>query len=285
MANIAERRISLKGLLAQDKTVIVPGAYDAVSAKLIEQAGFPAVYIGSYATAASGFGLPDVGLVTMQEMVAHAKAIVDAVSVPVLADAENGFNNAAGVWRTVQAFEHAGVAGIHIEDHEFGKHVPVPQVLLAIEQMVEKVHAALDAREDPNFLIIARTDAAWALDDLAEAVRRANAFSEAGADMVFLAGCTPEQLRTVREDIHGKVVLTDTPGFSAQDEEDAGADVVLYYGFSLYAAYQAVKVAVTRFKETMNQEDVRDLFADVHEFETFAGFDDFVTKAKKYGLA
>lgn len=285
MATIAERRTLLKSLLAQDKTLIVPGAYDAVSARLVEQAGFPVVYVGSYATAASGFGLADIGLITMSEMAAYAKTIVDAVSVPVLADAENGFNNAASVWRTVQAFEQAGVAGIHIEDHEFGKHVPVPQVLLSTEQMVEKIKAALDAREDPNFLIIARTDAAWALDDLAEAVRRANAFSEVGADMVFLAGCTPEQLRTVRKDIRGKVVLVDTPGFSAQDEEDAGAAVVLYYGFCLYTAYQAVKVALTRFKETMNQEDVRDMLADVPEFETFAGFDDFVTKAKKYGLA
>lgn len=285
MADIAERRLSLKGILAQDRTLIIPGAYDAVSAKLIVQAGFQAVYVGSYATAASAFGLPDVGLLTMQELVAHAKSVVDAVSVPVLADAENGFNNAAGIWRTVQAFEQAGVAGIHIEDHEFGKHVPVPQVLLSTDQMVQKVRAALDAREDPNFLIIARTDAAWALGDLDEAVRRANAFSEAGADMVFLAGCTPDQLRGVRDSIAGKVVLVDTPGFSAKDEADAGANVVLYYGFSLYAAYQAVKLALSQLKETMNQEDVRGALADVTEFETFLGFDDFVTSAKKYGLA
>lgn len=113
-----------------------------MSAKLVERAGFPAVYIGSYATAAAGFGMPDV---TMEEMAAHAKRIADAVDMPVIADGENGWNNAANIWRTVRSFEQAGVCGIHIEDHEFGKHADVRQVLLSCDQMVQKIHAALDA--------------------------------------------------------------------------------------------------------------------------------------------
>lgn len=285
MPGVLERRANLRALLAQGKTLVVPGAYDAVSAKLVERAGFPLVYIGSYATAASGFGLPDVGLVSMAEMAGYARTIANSVSVPVLADAENGFNNAANIWRTVGAFEQAGVAGVHIEDREFGKHAPVRQVLLSLEEMIEKIRAALDSREDRNFLVIARTDAVRATNDLDDAVRRANAFIEVGADMVFLPGLTPKQLRLIRRLIHGKVMVVNTPGSSVQDEEDAGADIVLYYGFCLYAAYRGVQAALGAFSRTRDQRKVRDLLADVEEFEQFLGYEAFIQRAKRHGLA
>ena len=140
-------------------------------------------YLGSYAISACRFGLGDIGLVTMTEMVQTAKTIVDATRlVPVICDAENGFNNAANIWRTVEEFEKAGVSGIHIEDHELGKHTNIPRVILPLDQMVQKVRAAVDAREDPNFIIIGRTDVARVSGDLDEIVRRANAFTDAGAD-------------------------------------------------------------------------------------------------------
>ncbi len=138
MSKAEANRQKMRAMIAAGRTLVLPGAHDPVSAKLIERAGFPAAYIGSYATAAASFGLPDVGLVTMEEMAAHAKRVADAVTIPVLADGENGWNNAANVWRTVRAFEQAGVCGIHIEDHEFGKHAEVPQVLLSTEQMDAK---------------------------------------------------------------------------------------------------------------------------------------------------
>ncbi len=138
MSKAEIKRKMLRALIAVGKTLVLPGAQDALSARLIERAGFPAVYIGSYATSAAAFGLPDVGLLTMEEMAAHAKRVADAVAIPVLADGENGWNNAANIWRTVRAFEQAGVCGIHIEDHEFGKHAEVPQVLLSTEQMDAK---------------------------------------------------------------------------------------------------------------------------------------------------
>ncbi len=138
MTKAGSNRKALRALLATGKTLVLPGAHDPVSAMLIERAGFPAVYIGSYTTAAAGFGLPDVGLVTMEEMAAHAKRVADAVAIPVLADGENGWNNAANIWRTVRAFEQAGICGIHIEDHEFGKHAEVPQLLLSCDEMVRR---------------------------------------------------------------------------------------------------------------------------------------------------
>lgn len=285
MSKAETNRKKLRTLLASGKMLVVPGAYDAMSAKLVERAGFPAVYIGSYATAAAGFGMPDVGLVTMEEMAAHAKRIADAVDIPVIADGENGWNNAANIWRTVRTFEQAGVCGIHIEDHDFGKHADVPQVLLSCEQMVQKISAARDARENPDFLIIARTDAAWAFGDVEDAIKRMNAFTDAGADLVMSVGIGPKKLAGLRSRIKGKLVITDTPGRSVADEEAAGADVVLYYGLSLYAAYHGVKTALDAFKQTRNADDIPQVRGEIAEFENFIGYPEFSARAKKYGLA
>ena len=285
MKKAETNRNKLRDMIESGKTLIVPGAYDPMSAMLVERAGFQAVYIGSYATAAAGYGMPDVGLVTMEEMAAHAKRIADAVDIPVLADGENGWNNAANIWRTIRSFEQAGVCGIHIEDHEFGKHADVPQVLIPCEQMVQKIRAALDAREDANFLIIARTDAAWAFNDIEEAVRRMNAFTAAGADLVMAAGLDPKVLAGLRSQIKGKVMITDTPGRSVADEENAGANVVLYYGLSLYAAYHGVKTALEDFKRTGNADQIPQLRGSIAEFESFIGYSEFSAQAKKYRLA
>src|SRR5262245_44387403 len=218
MGKAENNRKKLKGILGSGKTLVVPGAYDPMSAMLVERAGFQAAYIGSYATAAAGFGMPDIGLVTMEEMAAYAKAITDAVDMPVIADGENGWNNAANIWRTIRSFEQAGVCGIHIEDHEFGKHTGLPQVLASSEHMVQKIRAALDAREDSNFLIIARTDAILAFNDIDEAVKRMNAFTDAGADLVFAAGLDPTVLAGLRSRVTGKIVITNRPGRSVADE-------------------------------------------------------------------
>jgi 2-methylisocitrate lyase-like PEP mutase family enzyme len=285
MTKAENSRKTLRSMLESGKTIVVPGAYDPISAMLVQRAGFQAVYIGSYATAAAGFGMPDVGLVTMNEMAAYAKTIVDAVDIPVIADGENGWNNAANIWRTIRSFEQAGVCGIHIEDHEFGKHAPVPQVLVSSEQMVQKIRASLEAREDDNFLIIARTDAAWAFNDADEAVSRMNAFTDAGADMVMAAGLDPAVLAGLRSRIKGKIMITDTPGRSVATEEKAGADVVLYYGFSLYAAYHGVKTALETFMRTRNADDLAEVRGCITEFENFIGYQAFSDRAKKYGLA
>ena len=220
----------------------------------------------------------------MDEMAAHAKRVADAVAIPVLADGENGWNNAANIWRTVRAFEQAGVCGIHIEDHEFGKHADVPQVLLSAGEMVQKIRAAVDAREDENFLIIARTDAAWAFGDVEDAIARMNAFSAAGADLVMPVGIGPKKLKGLRSRIQGKVVVTDTPGRSVADEEAAGVDIVLYYGMSLYAAYAGVTAALDAFKRTRDAVAAH-LRDDIAAFEEFIGYAEFSARAKKYGLA
>lgn len=284
MVEIKERRSALRARLDTGELLAVPGAYDALSAKLVEQAGFPAVYIGSYATAAARLALPDVGIVTMSEMVAHAQSVVDAVGIPVLADAENGWNNAANIWRTVRAFEQAGACAIHIEDHEFGKHALVTPTLAAPERMVEKIRAAVEARTDPDFLIIARTDAPWATKDIDDAVERLNAYAGAGADLVMAAGLHPRDLTTVRGRIAAPVVITDTPGASVADERKSGAAIVLYYGLALHAAYHGVKAALNAFNATADADQIPHLREHIAEFEDFIGYPDFARRAKRHGL-
>jgi carboxyvinyl-carboxyphosphonate phosphorylmutase len=178
----------LRELLAGPDLIVAPGAYDALSARLIAQAGFPAVYMTGYGTAASVLGQPDVGLLTMSEMVSRAGALAAVTGdVPLIADADTGYGNPINVRRTIREYERAGVAGIHIEDQIWPKkcgHMEGKQVIPA-EEMVQKIRAAVDARQDPDFVIIARTDAN-AVHGFEDALRRGQLYREAGADMLFI---------------------------------------------------------------------------------------------------
>jgi methylisocitrate lyase len=278
-----ERRQALRDLLATGRTLVAPGASDALSARLIEAAGFPLVYVGSYATAASRFGLPDVGLLSLPELVEQARTVADAVKTPVIADAEGGFNDAANIWRTVRAYERAGVAAIHIEDHAFGKHAAVPQRLRPRDEAIGRLKAALDARTDANFLIIARTDAAWALKDPIEAVLRMRAFAEAGADLVFPTGMTPPEIAAVRERVGCPIVAVDTPGFDFDDEEAAGISIVLYYALAVGVQYAAVKGALAALRTARSGDRVRGWREHAAELEQFLGYNEFEARVLKYG--
>ena len=280
----AERRKHLKSLIDAGQTLIVPGAFDCVSAKLIEQANFPAVYVGSFATAASRLGQPDIGVSTLDDLVSHAQSVVDAVSVPVIADAEGGLHKAPNIWRTIEAFERAGVAAIHIEDHIAGKHTKYPRQLRAIKDMTNIIKAAVDARSDPNFLIIARTDIAWVNDDPALAVERANAYTLAGADLVFPAGFAPKRLKAVRDQIQGRVVMTNWKDASVKDEEDAGLSIVIYYGFCLYAAYHGMAKALEALNKNGNWNKMAEITGSIEPFDELISADDFEARAGKYGL-
>ncbi len=177
----------LRERFAAGEMVLAPGCYDALGARLIEEAGFGAAYMTGFGSAASRLGRPDVGLLTLTEMVDNARRIAQAVEIPVIADADTGYGNAINVIRTVREYEAAGVAAIHLEDqvmpkkcgHMEGKHV-VPA-----EEMAAKVAAAVAARRSPDFLVIARTDAR-AVEGLDAALTRAGRYREAGADVLFV---------------------------------------------------------------------------------------------------
>jgi 2-methylisocitrate lyase-like PEP mutase family enzyme len=180
-------RRTLRSLVAKKQALVVPGAYDGVSARLVERAGFAAVYMTGYGTSASRLGLPDLGYAGLAEMADHARHLAAAVSIPLIADADTGYGNALGVRRTVQTYEAAGVAALHIEDQVAPKrcgHLSGHQVV-PVDEFAGKIRAAVDARRDPDLLIIARTDAISAAG-LDEALRRGEAAARAGADILFV---------------------------------------------------------------------------------------------------
>ena len=183
----ANPRRRFRDLISGRELVPAPGVYDAMSARLVEAAGFPVAYMSGFGVTASLIGRPDVGLLGMSEMAQAARRIVAAVDVPVIADADTGYGNAINVIRTVQEYEAAGVAALHIEDQVTPKrcgHMTGKQVVPA-EVMIDKVKAAVAARQDPNLVLIARTDAA-AVEGIDAAIDRALRYREAGADMLFL---------------------------------------------------------------------------------------------------
>ena len=242
-------RARLRELLSADRPLQAPGAYDALSARLVEQAGFAAVYMTGFGTTASLIGRPDVGLLSGGEMVDNARRIVSAVDVPVIADADTGYGNAINVVRTVQLYEQAGVAGIQLEDQVMPKkcgHMS-GKALIGADEMVGKLQAAVAARTDPDLVIIARTDAV-AVDGLDAALERARAFAEAGADLLFVEAPTSEEdIARVATELSGVAPLVfnwaeggRTPPVSMDRMAELGFALVIYPIGTLLAATAAI---------------------------------------------
>jgi len=243
-------RARLRELLASPAPVVAPGAYDALSARLIEQAGFDVVYMTGFGTTASLIGRPDVGLLSGAEMVDNARRIVSAVDVPVIADADTGYGNALNVLRTVQLYEQAGVAGIQLEDQVMPKkcgHMS-GKALIGTDEMVGKVRAAVSARRDPDLVLIARTDAVAVLG-LEEAINRARAYAEAGADLLFVEAPTSEEdIATVAAELRDVAPLVfnwaeggKTPPLSHARMRELGFRLVIYPIGTLLAATAGIR--------------------------------------------
>ena len=247
----------LRELLASPGIVPAPGAYDCLSAAVIERAGFPVVYMTGAGTSISRTGYPDIGLTTMSEMVANAAAIARTVSVPVIADADTGYGDVLQVQRTVREYERAGVAGIHIEDQESPKrcgHLDDKRVVPA-EEMVRKLHAALDAREDDDFTIIARCDA-LAVTGWDDALRRCEAYVEAGADVLFLEAI---QTREQATDVTGRfdvpvlynfVETGKSPLLPIAELEELGFKLVIFPISAMLAALRTMTDLMRELRET-----------------------------------
>jgi methylisocitrate lyase len=242
--------------LQSGKPLVVPGASDALSARLIEAHGYEAVYIGSYATAASRFGITDTGLLSLESLVEQARTIASAVNVPVIADAESGFDPPTAV----AAFERAGVAAVHIEDHlGAGKHTSAPQELRSARDAADRIRAAVAARTNPDFLIVARSDAFWVHRDLEDCIARLQLYAEAGADMVFPTLVGGAELAEVRRRVGKPLMIVDNPG-----EHHEGAAIVLYYAFSITRQFAALQRALAE----------RRLASDAQPLEDFLGYKD-----------
>jgi 2-methylisocitrate lyase-like PEP mutase family enzyme len=230
---------TLREALTSGPMVVAPGAYDCITARLIEQAGFPCVYMTGAGTAAA-HGLPDYGLLTMSEMVANARRITSAISVPLVSDSDTGFGNELNAYRTVQEFERAGVAAIHIEDQVFPKkcgHLDGKE-LVPVEDWLAKLRAAVAARRSRDFLVIARTDSR-AVAGFDEAVRRSQLALEAGADVVFLeAPQTLEEVAAVPKLVKGPCLINmvlagKTPLPTLSEAEKMGYRIAILPGMLL----------------------------------------------------
>jgi 2-methylisocitrate lyase-like PEP mutase family enzyme len=243
-------------LMRRDGMVVAPGAYDCITARLIERAGFETVYMTGAGTAAR-FGYPDFGLITMSEMVMNAGQIAAAVELPVIADADTGYGNELNVVRTVREYEKAGVAGIHIEDQGFPKkcgHLDDKEIVPR-EDWLAKISAAAAARRSPDFTIIARTDAR-AVAGFDEAIARANAALAAGADMVFLeAPQTMEEVAAVPKLVKGPCLLNvvrhgKTPEIDLRDAERMGYRVAIVPGLLFKSVIGVCEQALAELKAT-----------------------------------
>ena len=244
----------LRQLLRQDQMLVAPGAYDCITARTIAQAGFAAVYMTGAGTAAT-LGYPDYGLVTMSEMADNAGRLAAAVDVPVIADADTGYGNELNATRTVREYERRGVAGLHIEDQGFPKkcgHLD-NKVIVPLDEYLAKVRAAVAARQNPDFVIIARTDARAVLG-FEEAIRRANAALEAGADVAFVeAPQTLEEVAAVPRLVRGPCLLNvvwrgKTPDIAFTDAQRAGYRLAIVPGLLFKAVIGVCDAMLAQLK-------------------------------------
>jgi carboxyvinyl-carboxyphosphonate phosphorylmutase len=268
-----DKRRRFKERLRQGPIIIAPGCYDAFSAKLVEFAGFETGYMTGAGVSAGLVGMPDVGLLTMTEMVEQARRISDATGLPIISDADTGYGGPLNVRRTVEQFERAGVCAIHLEDQEIPKkcgHLEGKRVISA-GRMVDRLKASLDARTDENFLIIARTDAR-ATHGLDEALDRGRRYAETGADVIFIEA--PESVEEVQEigrRLKDVPLLMNrggggkTPALSAAELERMGFQIVIFPGDLQKAAGKAMIEILSILKETGNTDSARAMMMSFEE--------------------
>jgi len=280
-----------RNMLNEEGIIVLPGVYDALTAKLAERVGFKIITHTGYGTAASLLGLPDVGLVSFKEMCDRVASIARAVSIPVFSDADTGYGNPINVYRTVKEYIRAGAAGLFIEDQVWPKrcgHMSGKQVISA-EEMVGKIKAAVDARddEDPDFVIGARTDAI-ATHGLDEAIRRANLYSEAGADFAYIEAYENiEQMKRAVESVSAPLSLNlieggKTPIVNIKQAEEMGFKIVAFPLTTLWATTKAVMNTLKILKETGSAQSYLSELTTWAEFNEIIGLPEIREMEEKY---
>lgn len=272
-----------KNLMKTERSILMPVAHDALTAKIIERTGFKAFSLGGFSAAASRLGLPDLGLLSFTEMLQAVKETADAVSLPMLADADTGYGGIFNVTRTVHEYEKAGAALMFIEDQTWPKrcgHMNGKEVADATE-MILKIKAAVTAREDPDFLIVARTDAR-ATHNLKEAIRRGRLYAQAGADVVFVeAPESAAELKTVAQEIQEVPLLVNmmeggkTPLLSQKELAEMGFKLIAWPLTSLLASAQAVTSAMRELKEKGTTQKLLPRLTSFAEIKDLLGIESF----------
>jgi 2,3-dimethylmalate lyase len=273
----------LRQLLREPGMLIAPGAHDVMTARIVEAEGFQALYLGGFAASASMLGIPDHSLITMTELLVQARNVAAAVNIPILADVDDGGGTPLSARRTIRLAEQAGLAGVHVEDLVPGKHfVGHRDRLFSKEQAADKIKAAVDARTDPDFVIIARSDAIG-VSSLDDALERANAYAEAGADLLFLPYLRLRDTRKAVDALPKPLfnVAIDTP---KEELERAGLKVAVYPVQSLFIAYKAVRDMVKELRATGTIANLAQRTPSQEEFNEFIGAKEATQLAEKYRI-
>jgi len=283
--------VTLRRLLDAGEMVLAPGCYDALGARLVQEAGFPAAYMTGFGSAASQLGRPDIGLLDMTEMVDNARRIAAAVTIPVIADADTGYGNAINVIRTVREYEAAGVSAIHIEDQVMPKrcgHMENKQLIPAAE-MAGKVSAAVAARRNDEFMIIARTDAR-AVEGLDAALERARRYRDAGADMLFVeAPRSIPEIEMIAEVFAGVPLLFNyaeggkSPPVTHAFLHELGFKLVIFPLSMLLVATAAMRSVLARIKADGSPVGVIDSLLPFEAFLDFIGMPDVRELERRFG--
>lgn len=283
--------VQLRQAINNKKILVAPGGYDALSASLIEQAGFDAMYLSGASIAYTRFGRPDIGLVSMSEVAETISVIRERTQLPMIVDADTGFGNAINVQRTVKLFERMGASGIQLEDQQSPKrcgHLK-GKSLVSTTEMVGKIHAAIDAKANENTVIIARTDAI-AVEGFNAALARAQAYYEAGADVLFIeAPENIEQMQQLNQHFADKVPLLanmveggSTPITCADDLAQMGYSLVIFPGALVRAHTFMAQDFLSSLKQNGNTAPYHDRMLDLSGLNQLLGTDDILAHGKKY---
>lgn len=282
----------LRALLSQPGCINAPGVADALAARLVALEGFDAVYMTGFGTSLTRLGAPDVGLLTATEMIDNATRIVDASGLPVIADADTGYGNPINMRRTIRDYERSGVAAVHIEDQSWPKrcgHLAGKRVIPTAE-MVAKIRAACDARNDPDFVIIARCDAI-AVEGLDAALERGERYREAGADMLFIeAPVGRAEVERVAKHFAGVPLLYNmaasgkTPDLPADELGRLGFKLAIYPNWIILAAIPAMQALLRELKAKGGIGGVRDKVTTFKEFTEIAGLPEIQKLEERYGV-
>jgi carboxyvinyl-carboxyphosphonate phosphorylmutase len=279
----------LKKSILAPEILVMPGAHDVLSARIIEKSGFNAFFVGGYAVSATLLGKPDISLLTLTEMAGQAARLNDATDIPFLIDADTGYGGVLNVARTVREMERAGAAGLFIEDQVFPKrcgHMDGKQVI-APEDMIAKIKAAMDARSDPDFIIMARTDA-LAVYGIQEAIDRGTLYREAGADAIFVeAPMSRDDMSRINREIDAPTAANmveggKTPFLRAKELETLGFNMVLFPVSATYALAKAVEDIMVELKQTGTTKGLANRMWQFGDFYRFIDVEAFRAKERTY---
>lgn len=279
-------------MLQKPGIIIAPGAYDALTAKIVQECGFEAVVMGGYSIAASRLGCPDMGFLTMTEMTDAVKVITSAVNIPLIADGDTGYGNTLNVMRTVSEYESAGAAAIILEDQVWPKrcgHMAGKSVISPKEH-AKKIKAALTAKQNPDLVIIARTDT-LAINGIDDAIQRGKQYLDAGADALFIEAPRSEKdIYIIGRAFEGVPLVANmvekgaTPLFAANDLKDMGFKIVFWACTAVYTMVKAYSQALSVLSNTGSTEGFSENMVDFGSFNQFIGLDQYRRLEKKFKI-